>query len=327
MIVYGKTELLDQALGDTLQKLKLNGLTLNRAKCLFDQSQIEFFGYVLSADGVSPDPAKVQALREAERLPNAEEERSFLGMANYSGRFIKNFSIVAALLRELTRSNVEWRWAEREQEAFMKIKNSLLDNATLPYDEVGAETEVIVDASPVGLGAMLTPRKRNSHRPVTHISGSLSPVKQRYSLTEREALAIRWACEGLRVYLTGARFKVVTDHKPLEAIFSNSNSKPPLRIARWSTYLQEFNFTVEYRPGKDNPVDYMPRHPVRAPENMTDYKEQKQTEDAVNSIVRRNIPESLLVEEVRTALVILSCWKLWTLCRMLMENQDISQRI
>ena len=68
-------------------------------------------------------------------------------------------------------------------------------------------------------------------------------------------------------------------------------------------YLQEFNFTVEYRPGKDNPADYMSRHPVRAPENTTDYKEQKQTEDAVNSIVRRNVPESLSVEEVRTATV------------------------
>ena len=77
--MYGKTpELHDQALRDTLQKLKLNGLTLNRAKCLFDKSQIEFFGYVLSAEGISPDPAKVQALREAERPSNAEEVWWFL---------------------------------------------------------------------------------------------------------------------------------------------------------------------------------------------------------------------------------------------------------
>ena len=107
----------------------------------------------------------------------------------------------------------------------MKIKNSLLDNATLAYYEVGAETEVIVDARPVGLGAMLTQKKRDGHRPVTYISKSLSPVEQRYSQTEREAFAIRWACERLRMYLAGARFKVVTDHKPLEAIFSNSNTQ------------------------------------------------------------------------------------------------------
>ena len=151
----------------------MNGLTLNRAKCFFDQSQVEFFGYVLSAKGISPDPAKAQALREAERPSNAEEVQSFLGMANYSTRFCKNFSTLAAPLRERTRSNVEWRWAEREQEAFMKIKNSLLDNATLVYYEVGAEAEVIVDASPVVLGAM---KKKIGHRPVTYTIRS--PVEQ-----------------------------------------------------------------------------------------------------------------------------------------------------
>ena len=223
--VYWKIpELHDQALRDTLQKLNFNGLTLNRAKCLFDQSQIEVFGYVFSAEGFSPDPAKFQALREAERPSNAEEVRSFLGMANYSARFIKHFSTLAVPLRGLTRSKVKWRWAEREQEAFMKIKNSLLDNATLAYYEVGAETEVIVDASPVGLGAMLTQKKKDSHRPVTYISRSLSPVEQSYIQREREALAIRWACERFRMYLAGARFKVVRDHKPLEAIFNSFNN-------------------------------------------------------------------------------------------------------
>ena len=78
------------------------------------------------------------------------------------------------------------------------------------------------------------------------------------------------------MYLAEAKFQVMTDQKTLEAIFSNSNSKPPVRIERWSTHLREFNFKVEYRPGKDNPADYVSRHPVRAPENTTDYKEHKQ---------------------------------------------------
>ena len=95
----------------------------------------------------------------------------------------------------------------------MKIKNSLLDNATLACYEAGEETEVIVDASPIGLSAVLTQKKKNGHSPVTCISTSLSPVEQKYSQTEREALAIRWACERLHMYLAGARFKVVTDHK------------------------------------------------------------------------------------------------------------------
>ena len=73
----------------------------------------------------------------------------------------------------------------------MKIKNSFLDKATLAYYEFGTETEVIVDASPVGLGAMLNQKKRDGRIPVSYISRSLSPVEQSYSQTEREALAIR----------------------------------------------------------------------------------------------------------------------------------------
>ena len=198
---------------------------------------------------------------------------------------------------------MEWRWEEREQEAFTKIKNSFLDKATLAFYELGAETEVILDASLVGLGAMLTRKKRDGHIPVTYISRSPSSVEQRYRQTEREALDIRWPCERLRVYLAGAQFQVMTYQKTLEAIFSNSNSKPPVRIERCSTYLQEFNFTVDYRPGKDNQEDYVSRHPIRAPEKTTDYKEQKHTEDVVHSIVRRNVPESISVQEVRTATV------------------------
>ena len=95
----------------------------------------------------------------------------------------------------------------------MKIKNSLLDNATLAYYEAAEETEVMMDASPISLSAVLTQKKKNGHRPVTCISRSPSPVEQRYSQTEREALAIRWSCKLLRMYLAGARFKVVTDHK------------------------------------------------------------------------------------------------------------------
>ena len=118
----------------------------------------------------------------------------------------------------------------------------------MAYYEVGVETEVVVDASPVGLGAFLTQRKRGGHISVIYISRALSPVKAEVQPERTGRLAIRWACERLRMYFAGARFKIITDHKPLEFIFNNSSSKPPVRIERWCMYLQEFDFTVEYRP-------------------------------------------------------------------------------
>ena len=105
-------ELHDKAVRNTLQRLKSNGLTLNRAKCLFDQPKIKLFGFVLSASRVSPHSAKVQALKEAERPTNAEDRKcdSFLEMANYSARSIKNFYTLSAPLRENTRKAVNFRW-------------------------------------------------------------------------------------------------------------------------------------------------------------------------------------------------------------------------
>lgn len=82
IIVYGKTkEAHNQALQHTFERLKENGLTIKQ-KCLFDQSEIGFFGYVFSGKGLSPDPTIVEALRKAYQPTNAAEVRSFLGMAN-----------------------------------------------------------------------------------------------------------------------------------------------------------------------------------------------------------------------------------------------------
>lgn len=95
------------------------------------------------------------------------------------------------------------------------------------------DSTLIVDASPVGLGAVLT---QHSHgdphpRPVLYASRSLTPTEERYSQTEREALAIVWACEHFHLYIYGAPFVVVTNHKPLTTIFSTkaTNTPPGLR--------------------------------------------------------------------------------------------------
>ena len=94
---------------------------------------------------------------------------------------------------------------------------------------------------------------------VAYASRSLSPVEQRYSQTERETLACVWACERFHLYVYGAPFTLITDHKPLVHIFNNPKAKPPARLERWNLRLQPYNFTVRYEPGKMNPADYISR--------------------------------------------------------------------
>ena len=126
------------------------------------------------------------------------------------------------------------------------------------YYDPKKKIELITDASPVGLSGILT----QENKVVAYASRALTDTESRYSQTEREALAIVWACEHFDIYLRGSpHFTVLTDHKPLERIWQKS--KPPLRIERWGLRLQPFKLTIQYRPGSDNPSDYMSRHPTK----------------------------------------------------------------
>ena len=163
----------------------------------------------------------------------------------------------------MARSDEPWNWCSDQENAFSTLKQALVNTGTMAYFGFNAKTRVIVDASPVGLGAILTQQQKDgNYKPVIYASRSLSDVERRYSQTEKEALTVVWGCERLRMYLYGIKFELVTDHKPLEAIYS-PKSKPPLRIERWAFQLQPYHFKFLYRPGKTNAADALSRLPLK----------------------------------------------------------------
>ncbi len=208
-------------------------------------------GYVFSEKGISADPQKVAAIKNATRPENASELQSLLGLANYCSRFIPGFSTMVKPLRELTTNGTTWKWNDKAEKVLEELKESISAACVMSYYDQQKETEVLVDASPVGLGAILTQNSKAGGTEVTqYASRALTPVEQRYSQTEREALAIVFGCERFSLYLLGKPFVVVTDHKPLVPIFNNRQFNPPARIQRLSLRLQQFNFTLKYHPGK-----------------------------------------------------------------------------
>ena len=118
----------------------------------------------------------------------------------------------------------------------------------------------------------------------------------RYSQTEKEALAIAWGVEHFHLYVYGHEFFLVTDHKPLEAIYGNRNSKTSARIERWVLRLKPYSFTIKYKPNRENPVDYLSRHPT-----STSLKQQKMTEAHIDMIDRASVPKTLTLEEIEAA--------------------------
>ena len=125
-----------------------------------------------------------------------------------------------------------------------------------------AETWLTVDASPVGVGAILAKKQDDrGWRPISYGSHAFDNVQQPYGQTEREALALTFFCQHLHHYLYHREFTVVNGHKPLLKIFA-SNSDPPPRIQRWMLCTQAYKFDLEYMPGSDMPSDYLSRQPL-----------------------------------------------------------------
>ena len=118
-------------------------------------------------------------------------------------------------MRELATKGVPWKWEQEHQDAMRTIANSLTINNVMSYFDPQKKTEVIVDASPVGLGAILVQGSESEQkRVVAYASKTLTAVEQRYSQTEREALAIvMWSCEHFHLYLYGHEFTIISVNK------------------------------------------------------------------------------------------------------------------
>ena len=299
IIVFGKTRKEhDSNLEQCLKRIFNKGLRLNQSKCKFLDTTLSFFGQVFSSQGCKPDPKRVQDLQNAQIPRNVHEVRSLLGMANYSSKYIANFATITSPLRKLTKKNAHFEWTEKHQNAFNDLTQALSSAQCMAYFDKDKVTYVTVDASPVGVSAILSQKTKdkNDEKVVAYASRALTEVEKRYSQTEKEALAIIWGVEHFHLYLYGNEFTLVTDHKPLEVIYGSRKSKPSARIERWVVRLQPYSFKVVYKPGSNNPADYLSRNPTR-----TSLKQQKLTEQYINYLTRNCVPKAMTLEDIKTA--------------------------
>ena len=295
IIVFGKTQQEhDHNLNTVLATLQECGLTLNRDKCKFSVSEVTFFGYTISANGIRPTDETVTAIRNAPKPSSASEVRSFLGLVNYCSRFIPNFSTIAAPLRQLTHKGAPFTWTKLHQNAFESLQRTLTSDSVMAHFDPSAPTQLRVDASPFGLGAILTQTHGDETRPIAYASRTLTAVERRYSQTEREAIAVVWGCE--RFYLYETTFDIYTDHKPLEIIYSPT-SKPPARIERWGLRLQPYKFCVKYSPGIGNPADVLSHLPL--PNATTNTR--NTAEEYVQFVAQNAAPKALSLSTIKEA--------------------------
>ena len=298
IFVYGRSQdEHDRTLEQVLKRLESVGLTTNEKKCEFSKDEIDFFGYHFSQDGISIQPSKIEALKLATAPKTPSEVRSLLGLANYCNRFIENLATITKPLRDLTKKSVKWEWNETHESAMKQLKEAISSKA-VNYFNPEWRTELSVDASPIGLGLVLSqynPKNPNERHIVYIASRTLSDVETRYSQVEKEALSVVWACEKAHLYLYNCEFEINTDNKAVELIFGNSNSKPKARIERWCLRLLPYKFTVKHRPGNMNIADYLSRNPLKVNDL---YTQEDIAERYVNMIASSCIPRAINKREM-----------------------------
>ncbi|KAI4889192.1 hypothetical protein NFI96_012963 [Prochilodus magdalenae] len=238
-----------------LSRLLENQLYVKGEKCEFHLSSVSFLGYIISSEGVVMDDRKITAVANWP-IPNSIRElQKFLGFANFYRRFIRNFSSVAAPLTSLLKGNAKRLvWNPQAGSAFEELKRRFTTAPLLQHPDPTKPFVVEVDASNVGVGAVLSQRSGEPPklRPVAYFSHKLSPAERNYGIGDKELLAIKLAFDEWRHWLEGAQypFLVLTDHKNLE--YLRSAKRLNSRQARWSLFFSRFNFQITYRPGTRN---------------------------------------------------------------------------
>ncbi len=267
ILVIGKTyeEHLDN-LRRVLDRLREAGLKLKPEKCSFGKGEVAYLGYVVSKDGLSPDPGKIKAIQEFPQPLDLKSLRSFLGLATYYRRFIPQFSVVASPLHALTRKNASFVWDPVCEKAFCHLKTLLTTAPVLAFPNFTRDFLLETDASGLGLGAVLAQKQEDgTTRPVAFASRTLQAHEQNYGVTELEALGVVWAVKHFRHYLYGHHCDVFTDHEALKSLLNTPH--PSGKLARWGMALQELDLTILYRPGKRNSnADALSRFPLASEE-------------------------------------------------------------
>ena len=245
----------DKTVLEVMEKAKLVGMRFNPAKCQFKQKQVKFLRLILTCDGVVPDPAKIEALRN---LPEPKDEKllqSFLGMVNYLSRFDPYLANMTHDLRALLKKGTNPKWTDVHSLDFKRIIDTLCKEGTmLKYYKPELDLFLETDASGKGIGMALLQsdiNEKESLYPITYGSKTLTPVEMRYANIERELLGVVGALEKFHYFTYGCPVTVITDHKPLIAIAKKALINAPLRLQRLLLRLNNYSVTLHWIPGKE----------------------------------------------------------------------------
>ena len=298
IVVFGSSQKEhDERLHKVLEKMKQEGLTLNKEKCQFAQSEIKFLGHIIGKDGVKIDNEKLEAILNMPKPENVTDLRRFLGMVNHIGKFINNLATLTAPLRPLLHKDIAWIWNKEPDDGFQKIKEAITQTPVLTFFDPKKPIKLNADSSSYGLGAVLLQQEEEGWRPVAFASRSLNDAEKKYAQMEKEALALTWAADRFQQYLTGLQFAMETDHRPLVSLLgTKALDEFPIRVQRFRLRLLRYTYTISHVPGKQM---YISDALSRAPLSVVDNDLHEQSELYVQSVMASLPATDRRLEQIR----------------------------
>ncbi|PAA58275.1 hypothetical protein BOX15_Mlig005277g1 [Macrostomum lignano] len=239
-------------LRSVLERLREFNLRLKPSKCRFANTSMLVLGHRVSKTGITVDEGKTAAVRDWPVPRSSKDVKSFLGMTSYYRRFVREYANIAEPLRRLTLPT-PFEWTPEAEAAFNQLKQALLSAPILAFpdmSESGSEFILDTDASDCAIGAVLSQVQASEERVIAYASRALSRAERNYCVTRRELLAVVEFVKKFRSYLLPRAFTVRVDHQALTYLLAFK--EPEGQLARWLQLLDEFNFKVVFRRGRQH---------------------------------------------------------------------------
>lgn len=303
LLIHGATnDDHDVTLKQVLQIARDNNVVFNVNKMSLCNSQVEYVGHILSDKGVKVSPDKVSAVVNMPKPKSIANVQTFLGMVNYTCKFLPHMSSLTLPLRSLIKESADpqfkWHWDRCHDEAFSALKDAMINAPVLGYYSLDKPITLSVDSSQSGLGAVIY----QDGKPVHFASKALTAAEYNYAQIEKELLAICWGFEKFHTYLYGrSDITVITDHKPLVKLREKPLFQLSPRLQAMCMKLRQHTFELIHKPGKEIPVpDCMSRMYCGTESNDDTFLNYAFLATCLSSLAQSDDPVQVDLGEVRS---------------------------
>ena len=256
IIIFSSNELEHlKHLEEIFTRLERFGLKMKREKCDFFKKQIQYLGHLITEEGFTPLPEKLESIRKMPRPKSAKEVKQFLGLIGYYRKFVPRFSDLARSLTNLTRHEVEFVWSEKCEKSFNHLRELLMQHPILRYPDPNKAYTLFTDASGIGWAGVLTQsfedeKGKSKQHPVCYVSGQFRGSQQNWAALTKEAYAIYMSVRKLSFYITDAKVTIKCDHLPLKKFLQKQTLNA--KVNNWAVELEQFDLHIEWIQGSKN---------------------------------------------------------------------------